>query len=243
MCNGETLVSFGLVLRWVMWSSWPEQGSVPDGFLVFFSPSRLGSHVSQSHLWADWEGVLVQVHLHVLCHPEPLQVCPGDPNHGLGTAHPGPPMAPERGKDRDSRIWDRDSRICLPGAPEHCSKSSSRTRCCCCSATVTPSPDEETSLASRLSITSKGTDYSFKTVKYRSRDSCEPVAHNCMEGKGGWFRQRCQSLFSRLCSLKSRSALSVSGFNGKLGNCLVFLNISKMSGKTSFFNGFFFRAK
>lgn len=35
----------------------------------------------------------------------------------------------------------------------------------------------------------------------------------------------------------------MSGFNGKLGNCLVFLNISKMSGKTSFFNGFFFRAK
>lgn len=100
MCNGETLVFFEFVLSWVE-SSWPEQGSVPDGFFFFFfPPSRLGSHVSQSHLRADGEGVLVQVHQHILCHPEPIQVCPGHPRHRLGTAHPGPPVAPERGKDR-----------------------------------------------------------------------------------------------------------------------------------------------
>lgn len=51
---------------------------------------------------------------------------------------------------------------------------------------------------------------------------------------------RCQSLFSKPCS-ENQSALSISGINVKLGHYLVFLNPSKMSGKTSFFK--FFSAK
>lgn len=102
-------------------------------------------------------------------------------------------MAPERGKDRDSRT-------CLPGAPEHCSRSFPKNWLLLLLCHSHSQPNEETNLASRLSITSWGAHYCFKTVKYKSRDSCEQVAHNCTEGKGGWFRQRCVPVFKVLLS-------------------------------------------
>lgn len=73
--------------------------------------SFLSSHVSQGHLWADREGVPLQVHLHIGSGPEPVPLRQRDGWDWLWATSTGPPVAAHRGDTRTLVLSGWQSKI------------------------------------------------------------------------------------------------------------------------------------
>lgn len=71
---------------------------------ISLGQSSLRSHVGQSHLGADGEGVPVQVHLHIGCGPEQIPLCQRDGRDRLGAAGARAPVAAHRGEAGETAV-------------------------------------------------------------------------------------------------------------------------------------------